>query len=90
MCDIAQVDHYSLDAVSFAFDLGLETLHLVAVELVFDILGFPLDIFAILLLGCPRTLGILRFADILLVGKSIDTRRLLNKLFKKGKNSRTP
>jgi len=49
MCDIAQVDHYSLDAVSFAFDLGLETLHLVAVELVFDILGFPLDIFITLL-----------------------------------------
>jgi len=38
MCDIAQVDHYSLDAVSFALDLGLETLHLIAVELVLDIL----------------------------------------------------
>jgi len=40
MCDIAQVDHYSLDTVSFAFNLGLETLHLVAVELILDILAF--------------------------------------------------
>lgn len=35
--DVAQVDYDSLDAVSLAFDLGLQTLHLVAVEWVGDI-----------------------------------------------------
>ena len=34
----AQVDDDSLDAVPFSFDFGLETLHLVAIEGVRDIL----------------------------------------------------
>lgn len=38
MSNIAQVDNDSLDTVTLAFDLGLEALHLVAVEGILDIL----------------------------------------------------
>jgi len=37
LSDAAKVDNDRLDTVSFAFDLGLEPLHLVSVEGVLDI-----------------------------------------------------
>jgi hypothetical protein len=37
-CDAAEIGDNSLDSVSFSFNFGLETLHLVAVEGVGDIL----------------------------------------------------
>lgn len=40
MSNAAKIGNNSLDAVAFAFDLGLKTLHLVAVEGVSDILCF--------------------------------------------------
>ncbi len=38
MRDAAEIDNDRLDAVSLAFDLGLETFHLITVERVGDIL----------------------------------------------------
>ena len=38
LCDAAKVDNDSLDAVSLSFYLGLETLHLIAVEGIRNIL----------------------------------------------------
>jgi hypothetical protein len=35
----AQVDDDGLDAVSFSFDLGLDSLHLVTIELIVPLLG---------------------------------------------------
>ncbi len=44
LCNTAKVDNDSLNAVSLSFNFGLETLHLVAVERVGDILREKLGI----------------------------------------------
>ena len=76
--DTGQVDNDGLDAVALAFDLGLDTLHLVAVELVGDIAanvngshgcGGGVDVFEIVTLG--RTSG--SDSDLLFVYRLLET-----------------
>lgn len=85
MSNIAQIDDDGLDTIALAFNLGLETLHLVTVEAVGDILAMSDRVHILKLRTYPTDVKILSHDEVIL--RLTDSLRVYRYLNIKQRNS---